>query len=127
MSKKKKKKTKSKFRKFDQGKPRMSLVSPWAELGMARVMTHGEQKYDAWNWLHPTEWSRFLDATKRHINALEKGEDIDESGLPTIYHAMAELMMLATQMELGIGVDDRPMTILAQRKILKKACKKGKK
>lgn len=106
----------SKFKKFDEGKPRMSLVSPWAVLGMAKVMTHGDQKYGAWNWLHPTNWSRFLDATLRHVNALERSEDIDESGLQTVYHAMAELSMLATAMELKIGTDDRPMALLAKMK-----------
>lgn len=104
----------SKFKKFDEGKPRMSLVPPWAIEGVARVMTHGEKKYDAWNWLNPTKWSKFLDSALRHVNALEKSEDIDESGLPTVYHAIAELMMLATVMELKIGTDDRPMALLAK-------------
>lgn len=106
----------SEFKKFDEGKPRMSLVPPWAIEGVARVMTHGEKKYDACNWLNPTKWSKFLDPALRHVNALEKSEDIDESGLPTVYHAIAELMMLATVMELKIGIDDRPMALFAKMK-----------
>lgn len=112
----KEKKEEQGFKKFDEGKPRMSLVPPWAIEGVARVMTYGEKKYDAWNWLNPTKWSKFLDPALRHINALEKSEDIDESGLPTVYHAIAELMMLATGMELKIGIDDRPMALLAKMK-----------
>jgi hypothetical protein len=102
------------FKKYDEGKPRMSLVPPWAIEGVARVRTHGEKKYDAWNWLNPTKWSKFLDAALRHVNALAKSEDIDESGLPTVYHAIAELMILATVMELKIGTDDRPMALLTK-------------
>jgi len=109
-----KQKSQEGFKKFDEGKPRMSLVPPWAIEGVARVMTHGEKKYDAWNWLNPTKWSKFLDPALRHVNALEKSEDIDESGLPTVYHAIAELMMLATVMELKIGTDDRPMALFAK-------------
>lgn len=100
------------FKKNDLGKDRMTLVPPEAVRGVAKVMTFGERKYAANNWRQPTEWSRFLDAAKRHLNDFECGVnwDVGEggSGLHVIDHAIAELMMLSASIKNGVGTDDRP-------------------
>lgn len=95
------------FRKNDLGKPRMSLVPSEAVRGAAVVMTHGAEKYDDHNWRKPTYWTRFWDAADRHMRAWLEGEDLDESGLPTIDHALSELMMLSATIKRGVGTDDR--------------------
>lgn len=116
------------FQKFDRGKPAMGLVSPIVERAVAEIMTHGRDKYGEWNFLQPAKWSRFLHATKRHINDWECGIDIDAvdeggSGKSVIDHAIAELMILSTQIKLGIGTDDRPKQFKAwarQQQLAKK-------
>lgn len=97
----------SDFRKDDQGKPRMSLVPSEAVRGAAYVMSYGAVKYADHNWRQPTYWTRFWDAADRHMRAWLEGEDFDESGLPTIDHAVCSLMMLSASIKRGIGVDDR--------------------
>ncbi len=98
----------SEAKKFDTGKPMMSLLSPYALEQVAMVLTFGAEKYDKHNWRKGMDWSRLLDASMRHINAFNNGEDIDqESGLPHIAHAMCCLMMLLTYTKDNKNLDDR--------------------
>lgn len=83
-------------RKFDSGKPRMSLIPPYAAESIAKVLTIGAEKYapDNWKYVEGREW-RYMDALYRHLNAHMKGEKNDpESGLPHLAHAGCCLVFL---------------------------------
>ena len=84
-------------RKEDEAKPRMDLVPPHAVLEIARCMTYGADKYGEDNYLRGggLDPARLLAAGLRHINAYQRGEEIDpESGLAHLAHAAASLAML---------------------------------
>lgn len=82
-------------KKFDQEKPDMSLLSPFALEEIAKVMTYGKQKYGANNWRDGLAFSRLIAAVLRHINSYQKGEMVDpETNLSHIAHASCGLMML---------------------------------
>lgn len=81
--------------KFDNAKPKMDLLSAIAEEKVAEVLTHGAEKYSANNWRAGIQYSRVYAATRRHLSAFWRGEDIDpESGLHHLAHAACELMFL---------------------------------
>lgn len=94
--------------KFDNGKPKMSLVPNLALEAVAKVMTYGAIKYAAYNWMKGFDWTRLTDAAMRHIQLFNRGEDIDpESGLPHLAHAACCVMMLYDITQLYPEKDDR--------------------
>lgn len=85
----------SKGTKFDSGKPRFGLLSPYVEEAIAQVLTDGAAKYADRNWELGLDYERVYSATRRHLSAFWKGEDIDpDSGRLHLAHAMTELMFL---------------------------------
>ncbi len=98
----------SEFVKNDAGKVRFELLPAEATLERAKAFTHGAQKYPANNYRVGTEWSRYIGAVHRHLNAWQLGEDLDpESGLSHLAHAGACVDMLLTLAMSGAGTDDR--------------------
>jgi hypothetical protein len=94
-------------KKFDQGKPRLSLVSSDGIEEVAKVATFGALKYDDHNWRNGFKWSRVLDAAMRHLNKYNRGERIDsESGLSHLAHAAWNLLALIEFEKHNIGEDD---------------------
>ena len=95
--------------KFDQAKPKMDLVTPEFIEGVAKVLTFGAEKYDAWNWAKGIQFSRVYAAAQRHLNEWKKGNDFDEeTGLSHLYHAACCLMFLSFYQEWGMEeLDDR--------------------
>lgn len=92
--------------KWDQGKPRMSLIDPAFLIELAEVLTFGAQKYGAHNWRGGIATSRLLDAALRHITSYNGGENTDpESGKSHLIHATACLMMALRFTD--TSVDDR--------------------
>jgi hypothetical protein len=82
-------------KKYDHGKPMLSLIPPRPLIIVGQVLTFGAQKYDPWNWAHGINFSRLMDADLRHTLAFNSGEDIDpESGLPHLAHSIACKMFL---------------------------------
>ena len=63
--------------RFDTGKPQLSLISPVAMVGLAKILTFGAKKYAANNWRKGMAWSRCIDSLKRHLAAFEAGIDLD--------------------------------------------------
>jgi hypothetical protein len=77
-----------KGRKFDSGKPMMSLLPPHAMLAVGRVLTFGAQKYSKDNWKRvPSAKQRYMDAMMRHAFHFMSGEERDsETGENHLAH-----------------------------------------
>lgn len=105
-----KKKVKSSVaQKFDTEKIRMDLLPPLALNEIAKVFTFGAQKYSAWNWSNGIDQSRLFGALQRHLNAWQRGEELDpESGEPHLSHAGCCMLMLMETALLRKDLDDRP-------------------
>ena len=82
--------------KFDQDKPMFDLIDPHFHEDLAKVLTHGANKYKPGNWQKvKNAKSRYVAALERHVNAFKKGEVIDpESGLPHMSHVAVNSMFL---------------------------------
>lgn len=94
--------------KHDGAKTRLELVDAIAIEGLGDVLTFGAKKYAAHNWRGGIEYSRILGALKRHLSAIERGEDIDpESGLPHVDHLGCCWMFLSNFMKTRPDLDDR--------------------
>lgn len=79
----------------DPNKPQLTQVWPDFIAGVARILMHGAKKYARGNWQRGMSYNEVLDAAKRHIAAIERGEEIDtDSGLPHLHHATCSLMFL---------------------------------
>lgn len=95
-------------KKFDDGKPRLDLLSSKAKNGLALVLGPGAEKYGDHNWREGLEWSRLVAAAYRHLDAFNDGEDLDpDDGLPHIDHAQACLHFLSHYFHAREGTDDR--------------------
>lgn len=86
----------------------MELIPTLSLEEVAKVLQHGKQKYNAWNWAEGFEWGRLIGAANRHLGAFQRGEDVDhETGLSHIAHlACTSLFLLEHQLR-GLGVDNR--------------------
>lgn len=95
--------------KHDSGKPRLTLVPPFFVEGMARVLEMGERRYGRANWKEGLAYSRILDAARRHLAAIEQGEDIDpDSGKQHAFHVACNMLFLSYFTKNGGGdLDDR--------------------
>jgi len=83
--------------KFDAGKPRFDLIDPHFELDLAKILEVGVRNHgeNAWKTV-PNAIKRFKGAIRRHLNAIDLGEYIDEpSGLPHTACVSANSMFLS--------------------------------
>ena len=104
--------------KHDGGKTQWHLLPHEAVEGAVRVLMHGAKKYSAFNWAKGMPYTRVLDATQRHLNAIYQGEDKDpDSGLDHVDHAICELVFLKYYMIHGVGEDDRFKRTPEQRQV----------
>lgn len=96
-------------KKFDGGKPRMELISPYAIEELAKVLTFGAKKYADRNWEQGFAWSRAIAAVLRHSFAYLRGETHDpETGLSHMAHVLCEAMFLVHFEKTHPSLDDRP-------------------
>lgn len=104
--------------RFNRGKLRYDLVHPQAHEDMVKVLTMGAEKYFDRNWENGLSWESVIASLKRHIVAIEKGEDYDpESGLLHIAHAACNVHFLnAFYYDFPQG-DDRPKRFFKQYKV----------
>jgi len=83
-------------KKYDQGKPRYSLLPPNALEEVVKVLTFGSNKYEDFNWMNldnPND--RFFSAASRHMWAWQKGEKLDsETGYNHLASAITNLMFI---------------------------------
>jgi len=96
-------------KKYDGGKPSMSNVAGKTLMSIAEVFDFGAGKYGKHNYRLGMKWSRYYDACMRHITSWFDGEDNDvgETGLNHIDHAICSLIMLRTNIHEEVGEDDR--------------------
>lgn len=82
--------------KYDQAKPRMSLMPEGVLNEMLAVLEYGAAKYSEDNWMVvPDAQTRYYDAAMRHIDAWWNCETKDsESGKSHLAHAMCCLSFL---------------------------------
>jgi len=85
--------------KKDEGKNRLDLIPPAATEGVGLVLTFGAKKYAPYNWAKGIKYSKIIAAMKRHLLAIEQGDDVDgESGLLHIDHIACNAAFLQTFM-----------------------------
>jgi hypothetical protein len=95
-------------KKFDQGKPAISLIPVETLLGVMDVFGMGIQKYGKHNFRAGLEHTRPLDASIRHTLSILNREDLDpESNKPHVYHAIASLVIYDWQRLHHPNLDDR--------------------
>jgi len=104
--------------RFNKGKLRYDLVEPHAFEDFVQVLTDGANKYFDRNWENGLSWTSVLASLKRHIAAIEKGEDRDpESGRLHIAHAACNVHFLNAFYYTFPQGDDRPKRYLNIPKI----------
>ena len=104
--------------RFNKGKLRYDLVNPQAHEDMVDVLTMGAEKYFDRNWENGLSWCSVLASMKRHIAAIERGEDYDpESGRLHIAHVACNVHFLNTFYYTFPQGDDRPKKFLKIPKI----------
>jgi uncharacterized HAD superfamily protein len=94
--------------RFNDGKTRHDLIAPFAQEQYAQVLTQGSIKYEPHNWQKGMKWSIVLASLKRHIQAIEIGEDYDkETGLLHSAHVMCNAAFLTEYYKIYPQGDDR--------------------
>lgn len=94
--------------RFNKDKPRYDLLHPVAQEGIVSVLTAGAKKYAPRNWEKGMNWSTVLASLKRHIAAIEQGEDYDkETGLLHIDHVQCNAHFLSAYYTIFPQGDDR--------------------
>lgn len=104
--------------RYNQGKLRYDLLHPVAVKGITQVITRGAQKYADRNWENGMSWSSVIASLKRHLTAIESGEDYDEeTGLLHIDHVQCNAHFLSAYYKIYPQGDDRPHRYLSIPKI----------
>lgn len=104
--------------RYNEGKLRYDLINPSAIEGLARVFSFGAKKYSERNWEKGMAWSKVIASLKRHLAAIEKGEDYDiESGELHANHLQWNAHVLSAYYSIYPQGDDRPHQYLAHPKI----------
>lgn len=99
--------------RFNAGKLRYDLVPAYAQDQYVRVLTAGARKYAERNWEKGMKWSNVLASMKRHIAAIERGEDRDpETGELHSAHVMCNAAFITEYYKIYPQGDDRPHTYL---------------
>ena len=79
--------------RYNEGKPKWSLVHYESMIPMIRVLEFGALKYAPKNWLKPMNETEILESMQRHLAALMDGEEFDqESGVSHMGHIQANAM-----------------------------------
>jgi hypothetical protein len=73
--------------RFNEDKPKWSLVHYESLVPMIRVLEFGAKKYAPFNWQKPMDLMEILESMQRHLAALFDGEVYDkESGVSHMGH-----------------------------------------
>lgn len=95
--------------RFNDGKVPYELIPTHLLESTARVLGFGASKYAPWNWAKGMPFSVVIGCLKRHLAAIERGEDLDpETGFRHTGHLMCNLLFLEHYMNQYPELDDRP-------------------
>ena len=104
--------------RYNSDKLRYDLQHPVAIEGLVRVLTKGAKKYAPHNWERGMKWSNILQSLKRHLAAIESGEDYDnETGELHIDHLQCNAHFLSAYYKIYPQGDDRNHSYLEDVKI----------
>lgn len=104
--------------RYNTGKMRHDLVHAWSHEQMVKVLTKGAEKYAERNWEKGMLWSTVIASLKRHMAAIERGEDYDaETGLLHAAHVACNAHFLTAYYKIYPQGDDRPHHYLKGLKI----------
>lgn len=79
--------------RFNEGKPKWSLVHFESLVPMIRVLEFGARKYAPENWKKGLDLKEILESMQRHLAALMDGEETDkESGISHMGHIQCNAM-----------------------------------
>ena len=118
-----------KARRYNTGKLRYELISPYALEELAKVYTLGAEKYTirdgdgniiddgANNWRKGLSWTEAIGSVKRHLQAFEKGEDVDELGSLHLANAAWGLFSILEYYKTHPELDDRIHRTLSKPRI----------
>jgi len=110
--------SKEKGLRFNAGKDRHDLIPQGPIDLLAKVLTKGAEKYAPRNWELGMAWSKVTASLKRHLAAIERGEDYDpESGLLHAGHVLCNAVFLAEYYRTHPELDDRPHKYLNHKRI----------
>lgn len=98
--------------KFDAKKTPLRLLPIIPLYCIAKVFGFGARKYAANSWRskehEAVSWMRTFDSILNHLLLWAGGQDLDpQSGMPHLWHAGTQLMILINQVETKSGQDDR--------------------
>lgn len=95
-------------KRFNLGKTKHHLTPPFTQEEYAKVLTAGAEKYGEHNWQNGMEWTKVISSLKRHLNAIESGEDYDkESNCLHSAHIMCNAAFLTEYYNIYPEGDDR--------------------
>jgi len=79
--------------RYNEGKPKWSLVHYDSLIPMIRVLEFGAKKYAPFNWQKGLDLKEILESMQRHLAKLMDNEEIDtESGISHMGHIQANAM-----------------------------------
>lgn len=81
--------------RYNDGKPRPSLIDPNFIMGLAEVLEMGAQKYGDYNWQKGMNQKDIMDSLMRHsLKYLSGNIEDEESGLHEMLHIAANAMFV---------------------------------
>ena len=79
--------------RYNEGKPKWSLVHYDSLIPMIRVLEFGAEKYEKENWKKELDLKEILESMQRHLAKLMDGEEFDsESGISHMGHIQCNAM-----------------------------------
>ncbi len=97
-------------RDSDSGRGMPELISPFMEARLAQLMERGAEKRGARNWEMGFPFGRTLRSLKRHVNAYQRGDRVEDHLAAIVFNAMVlihqEEMIAAGRMPAAL--DDLP-------------------
>ena len=98
--------------RYNAGKAPLDMIPLHLLEGAARVFEQATKRkvnpYPRWNWAKGMPWSVPIGCIKRHLAAMERGEDRDQdSGELHVDHMMCNLLMLIQYYRMYREGDDR--------------------
>ena len=105
-------------KRFNEGKTRHDLIPYFAQEQYGKVLTVGATDYAERNWEAGMSWCTVIASMKRHVLAIERGEDFDKkSGLLHSAHVMCNAAFITEYYKIYPQGDDRPHRYLINNRI----------